>query len=96
MTLFRSSLQTVFEITVSIKTFFPFNLNLILLWKLKGSSKLESYVINDSRHSAGKASITEIGLKISVETNSSCRVGHAMKHILKKIYNKTDIRQKLE
>ena len=62
MTLFRSSLYTVFETTVSIKTFFPLKLNLISLCKFKGSSVVEASVFNDSRHSTGKASITEISL----------------------------------
>ena len=65
MTLFRSSLYRVFETTVSIKTFFTLKFNLITLCKLKGSSAVKANVFNDSRHSTGKASITEIGLNIS-------------------------------
>ena len=60
MILFPSSLYTVFETTVSIKTFLPLKLNLISLCKLKGSSAVEAKVFNDSRHSTGNASITEI------------------------------------
>ena len=65
MTLFRSSLYTVFEMTVLIKTFLSFKLNLISFFKLKGSSALEVNVFNNLRHSTGKASITEISLNIS-------------------------------
>ena len=65
MILFRSSLYTVFETTVSIKTFLSLKFNLISLCKLKGSSAVEANVFVDSRHSAGKASITEISLNIS-------------------------------
>ena len=59
MTLFRSSLYTVFETTVSIKTFFPLKFNLIPVCKLKGSSAVKASVFNDSHHSTGKAAITE-------------------------------------
>ena len=65
MILFRSSLYTVFETTVSIRTFLLLKLNLISSCKLKGSSAVEANVFNDLRHSTGKASITEISLKIS-------------------------------
>ena len=55
----------VFETTVSIKAFFPLKFNLILLCKLKGSSAVEASEFNYSRHSTGKASITEISLNVS-------------------------------
>ena len=64
MTLFRSSLYRVFETTVSIEAFLPLKFNLISLCKLKGSSAVKASVFNDSRHSTGKASITEISLNV--------------------------------
>ena len=65
ITLFQSSLYRVLETTVSIKAFFPLKFNLISLCKLKGSSAIKASVFNDSRHSTGKASITEISFNIS-------------------------------
>ena len=66
MTQFRSSLYMVFETTLSIKTFYPLKLNLIPLCKLKGLSAVEANVLNDSRHSTGKASIREISLNACI------------------------------
>ena len=72
MTLFRSSLYRVFETTVSIKAFFPLKFNFISLCKLKGSSAVEASMFNDSRHSTGKASITEVVLKARRLILSTC------------------------
>ena len=55
----------VFETTALIETFLSLRLIFISLRKLNGSSALEANVFNDSRHSTGKASITEISLNIS-------------------------------